>query len=57
MTETCSTNLKLADEKMRAEIARIQSKRYRIDVGTFLVPFLIAACLMGVTGAITKLFL
>lgn len=46
----------LADDKMRAEIAKILAETKQIGVNTFLAPFLAAAGLMVATTAIVKLF-
>ena len=46
----------LADDKMRAEIAKLLAETKQISVSTFLAPFLAAAGLMGATAAVVKLF-
>jgi len=46
----------LADDKMRAEIARLLAEARQIGVSTFLAPFLAAAGLMGATAALVKIF-
>lgn len=46
----------LADDKMRAEIIKMQTETRQVTVNTFLAPFLAAAGLMGATAAIVKLF-
>ncbi len=46
----------LADDKMRAEIAKMFAETKQISVNTFLAPALAAAALMGGTAAIIKLF-
>lgn len=46
----------LADDKMRAEIAKLLAETRQIGVSTFLAPALAAAALMGATAAIVKLF-
>ena len=53
MTEA---EVKLADEKLRAEVARLIAETRQISVSTFLVPFLAAAGLMGATATVVKLF-
>ena len=52
MTEA---ELKLSDEKLRAEVAKLIAKTRQIGVSTFLVPFLAAAGLMGATAALVIL--
>jgi len=47
----------LADDKMRAEIAKLLAESKQIGVNTFLAPFLAAAALMGATAALVKIFL
>lgn len=47
----------LADDKMRAEIAKLLAETKHINVTTFLAPFLAAAGVMGGTAAIVKIFL
>jgi len=53
--------LRLADDKMRAEIAKLLAETRQINVNTFLAPALAAAALMGATAGLTaalvKLFL
>ena len=46
----------LADDKMRAEIAKLLAETRQIGVNTFLAPALAAAALMGATAAVVKLF-
>lgn len=46
----------LADDKMRAEIAKLLAETRQIDVSTFLAPFLAAAGIMGATAALVRLF-
>jgi len=46
----------LADDKMRAEIAKLFAETKQINVNTFLAPTLAAAALMGATATIVKLF-
>ena len=46
----------LADDKMRAEIAKLLAETRQIGVNTFLAPALAAAALMGATAAIVKIF-
>ena len=45
----------LADDKMRAEIAKLLAETKQIGVNTFLSPFLAAAGLMAATAALVKL--
>lgn len=47
----------IADDKMRAEIAKLLAETKQINVNTFLAPALAAAALMGAAVAVTKLFL
>ena len=47
----------LADDKMRAEIAKLLAETKQIGINTFLAPFLAAAGVMGATAAIVKIFL
>lgn len=46
----------LADDKMRAEIAKLLAETRQISVNTFLAPFLAAAGLMAATAALVKIF-
>ena len=46
----------LADDKMRAEIAKLIAETRQNGVSTFLAPTLAAAALMGAGAAIVKLF-
>lgn len=46
----------LADDKMRAEIAKMLAETKQINVNTFLAPALAAAALMGGTATLIKLF-
>lgn len=46
----------LADDKMRAEIAKLLARTKPIGINTFLAPALVAAMLMGGTAAVVKLF-
>ncbi|UFS66924.1 hypothetical protein LO749_20740 [Paracoccus denitrificans] len=48
--------VRLADEKLRAEVAKLIAETRHISVNTFLAPFLAAAGLMGATAALVKLF-
>ncbi|MEL6504276.1 MAG: hypothetical protein AAFQ10_07435 [Pseudomonadota bacterium] len=45
---------RLADDKMRAEIAKLLAESKQVTVNTFLVPFLAAAGFMGATAALVK---
>lgn len=47
----------LADDKMRAEIAKMLAKTKLVTVNTFLAPFLAAAGLMAATAALVKMLL
>ena len=47
----------IADDKMRAEIAKLLAETKQINVNTFLAPALAAAGLMGAVVTLTKLFL
>ena len=53
MTES---EIKLVDEKLRAEVAKLIAETRQISVGAFLAPFLAAAGLMGATALVVKLF-
>lgn len=48
--------IRLSDEKLRAEVAKLIAETRQIGVNTFLAPFLAAAGLMGATAAIVKMF-
>ena len=52
-----SAEQSLADDKMRAEIAKLLAETKQIGINTFLAPFLAAAGVMGATAAIVKIFL
>lgn len=54
MTEA---EVKLADERLRAEVAKVITELRQISIGTFIVPFQAAAGLMGATALVVKLFL
>lgn len=58
MSDTSMTEaeVRLEDEKLRAEVAKLIAETRQIGVNTFLSPFLAAAGLMGATAAIVKLF-
>ena len=47
----------LADDKMRAGIAKLVAETGQIGIDTFLAPFLAAAGVMGTTAALVKIFL
>ena len=47
----------LADDRMRAEIAKLLAETKQIGINTFLAPFLAAAGVMGATAAIEKIFM
>lgn len=47
----------LADDKMRAEIAKLLAETKQIGINTFLAPFLAAAGVMGATAALVKIFI
>lgn len=47
----------IADDKMRAEIAKLLAETKQITINTFLAPFLAAAGLMGATAALVKMLL
>ena len=46
----------LADDKMRAEIAKLFAETRQIGIDTFLAPALVAAALMGAIATLVKLF-
>ena len=50
-------DMQLADDKMRAEIAKLLAETKQIGVTTFLAPFLSAAALMAATAGLLKIFL
>ncbi|TRD15243.1 hypothetical protein [Palleronia caenipelagi] len=54
MTEA---EVRLADEKMRAETAKLLAETKQISVSTFLAPFLAAVGVIGATAAFVKIFL
>lgn len=56
MNNMTEAEIKLADEKLRAEVARLIAETRQISVGAFLAPFLAAAGLMGATALVVKLF-
>lgn len=63
MNDMTEAEVKLSDEKLRAEVtkliaevAKVTAETQQIKVTTFLAPFLAAAGLMGATAAIVKLF-
>ena len=45
----------LADDKMRAEIIKMQAKTNQINVNTFLAPTATAAALIGATAIVVKI--
>ena len=53
MNNMTEAELKLSDEKLRAEVAKLIAETGQIGVSTFLAPFLAAAGLMGATAALT----
>ena len=55
MNNMTEAELKLSDEKLRAEVAKLIAETRQIGVSTFLAPFLAAAGLMGATAALVKL--
>ena len=55
MRNMTEAELKLVDEKLRAEVAKLIAETGQIGVSTFLVPFLAAAGLMGATATLVKL--
>ena len=46
----------IADDKMRAEIAKLIAETKQINVNTFAIPFVTAAGVMGATAAVVKIF-
>ncbi len=58
MSDTSMTSQEqaLADDKMRAEIAKLIVETRQISLNMLLAPFLAAAGVMGATAAIVKLF-
>lgn len=59
MSDTSMTTAEqnIADDKMRAEIAKLLAETRQIGVNTFLAPFLAAAGVIGATAAFVKLFI
>jgi len=55
-TKMTEAEQNLADDKMRAEIAKLLAETRQIGVSTFLAPFLAAVGLIGATAALVKLF-
>lgn len=47
----------LADDRMRAEIAKLLAETKQINPNTFLAPFLAAAGVIGATAALVKIVL
>lgn len=47
----------IADDRMRAEIAKLLAETKPISLSTLLVPFLAAAGMMGTTAALVALIL
>ena len=56
MNDMTEAEVKLADEKLRADVVKLIAETRQISVGAFLVPFLAAAGLMGATALGVKLF-
>lgn len=56
-TNMTEAEVKLEDEKIRAEIAKLLAETKQIGVSTFLAPFLAAAGVIGATAAFVKLFM
>ena len=54
-TKMTEAEVKIQDEKMRAEIAKLLAETKQIGVNTFLAPFLAAAGVIGATAALIKL--
>jgi hypothetical protein len=48
--------LVLENQKLRAEISKLNAEARQIGMTTLLAPFLAAAAMMGGTAAIVKLF-
>jgi hypothetical protein len=59
MSDTSMTTAEqnIADDKMRAEIAKLLAETKQIGVNTFLAPFLAAAGIMAATAALVKIFM
>ncbi|WP_298937997.1 hypothetical protein [uncultured Ruegeria sp.] len=57
MNDMTEAEVKLTDEKLRAEVAKLIAETKQIGVNTFLAPFLAAAALIGATTAITAAIL
>ena len=48
--------ISMADDKMRAEIAKMMAKTKHVTVMTFIVPFATAAAIMAVTATFVKIY-
>lgn len=57
MNNITEAEVKLADEKLRAEMARLIVETQQMGVDAFFMPFLAAAVLMAATAVIVELFL
>ena len=55
MNNMTEAEVKLADERLRAEVVKLIAEIRQISVGAFLVLFLAAAGLMGATALAVKL--
>ncbi len=53
MTEA---EVKLEDEKLRAEVSKLIAETGHIKMTTFLAPFLASAGMIGATAAVVKVF-
>ena len=49
--------MNLADDKMRAEIAKLLAETRQVTVNTFLAPFLAAGAVIGAGAALAKFFI
>lgn len=47
----------LADDKMRAEIAKLLAETRQVTVMTFIAPFATAAAVIGATAGVVKILL
>ena len=56
MNNMTEAEVKLADERLRAEVVKLIAEIRQISVGAFLVLFLAAAGLMGATALAVKFF-
>ena len=56
-TDMTEPEVKLSDEKLRAEITKLIAITGQVKMQTLLAPFLAAAGVIGPTAAVVKIFL